>query len=86
VSQNIADQNRSIIADWIEDSLHERDLRSKSLPVDPSSFSGRMSSLPGLFGYLYRALVTLGEEGEGWVVVTLVGKSTIKICKAVQEN
>jgi hypothetical protein len=33
-----------------------------------------MSNLPGLFGYLYRAMVTLGEEGEGWVVVTLVGK------------
>ena len=36
-----------------------------------------MSNLPGLFGYLYRAMVTLGEEGEGWVVVTLVGKSGI---------
>ena len=34
-----------------------------------------MSNLPGLFGYLYRAMVTLGEEGEGWVVVTLVGRS-----------
>lgn len=59
--------------DWIEDSLHERDLRSKNLPKDPTSFSGRMSNVPGIVGYLYRALAQLGEEGEGWVVVTLVG-------------
>jgi hypothetical protein len=60
-------------SDWIEDSLHERDLRSKNLPKDPNSFSGRMSNVPGIVGYLYRALAQLGEEGEGWVVVTLVG-------------
>lgn len=33
-----------------------------------------MSNVPGIVGYLYRALATLGEEGEGWVVVTLVGE------------
>lgn len=75
--------------DWIEDSLHQRrQLRRHGQDAAAaaaaahhsngvmSSLSGlvtRLRNMDGLFGHVIRGLLTLAEEGESWVVVTLVG-------------
>ncbi|KAK8845412.1 hypothetical protein IAR55_006125 [Kwoniella newhampshirensis] len=56
--------------DWIQDSLHERTEHSKS-PTNP--FVARLDQIDGAFGYVWRMLRRALEEGESWVVITLVG-------------
>ncbi|KAK4686453.1 chloride channel 3/4/5, partial [Tremellales sp. Uapishka_1] len=58
--------------DWIQDSLHERNIRAKG-PPNPHSFTSRMDNLTGIVGYIWRALMYALEEGESWVVISLVG-------------
>ena len=60
------------LIDWIQDSLHERHVRSKP-PGDPKSFFVRMNASRGLLGWMWRAIGNALEEGQGWVIVTLVG-------------
>ncbi|WVR03435.1 hypothetical protein IAU60_000426 [Kwoniella sp. DSM 27419] len=56
--------------DWIQDSLLERTVQSKA-PASP--FVARLDEAQGAFGYVWRLLRRALEEGESWVVITLVG-------------
>ncbi|KAL1412019.1 glycerol ethanol, ferric requiring protein [Vanrija albida] len=58
--------------DWIQDSLREGNPKSRSLPR-PGSLLDRLNSLDGVLGYLWRALSRAYQEGESYVVITLVG-------------
>ncbi|WWC97131.1 hypothetical protein V866_004009 [Kwoniella sp. B9012] len=56
--------------DWIQDSLLERTVQSKG-PTNP--IVARLDRIDGIFGYIWRLIRKGLEEGESWVVVTLVG-------------
>nr|XP_018266605.1 chloride channel, other eukaryote [Kwoniella dejecticola CBS 10117]OBR88763.1 chloride channel, other eukaryote [Kwoniella dejecticola CBS 10117] len=56
--------------DWIQDSLLERTVQSKG-PTNP--FIARLDRIDGAFGYVWRLIRRALEEGESWVVITLVG-------------
>ncbi|WRT63642.1 uncharacterized protein IL334_000565 [Kwoniella shivajii] len=56
--------------DWIQDSLLERTVLSKG-PTNP--FIARLDRIEGIFGYVWRLIRRALEEGESWVVVSLVG-------------
>lgn len=58
--------------DWIQDSLHERNLRSKG-PMRRSPLLARLDNMEGFFGYVWRLVNQALEEGESWVVLSLVG-------------
>lgn len=60
------------LLDWIQDSLHERHVRSKP-PGDPNSFFVKMNASRGILGWVWRAVGNTLEEGQGLVIVTLVG-------------
>lgn len=62
----------------MQDALHERSSRAK-LEVKPDSVLGRLDRSSGAFGYIWRWLRYVLEEGQTWVVITLVGKSTIQV-------
>lgn len=59
--------------DWIQDALHERTARAK-LDVRPDSVIGRLDKSSGAVGYIWRWLRYVLEEGQTWVVITLVGE------------
>ena len=70
--------------DWIQDSLHERTIRSKG-PTRRNSTLARLDNMQGFFGYVWRLVNQALEEGESWVVLSLVGMSrpeTLKVCSA----
>ncbi|RSH90660.1 glycerol ethanol, ferric requiring protein [Saitozyma podzolica] len=58
--------------DWIEDALHERYARAQA-PPKPNSLTARLDMLEGAPGYVWRGLRDALEEGQSWVVITLVG-------------
>lgn len=63
-------------ADWIEDALHERYARAQA-PPRPNSLTARLDMLEGAPGYVWRGLRDALEEGQSWVVITLVGMFTV---------
>lgn len=62
------------LVDWIQDSLHERNIRAKG-PPNPNAPTSRLDKLDGAPGYLWKLLRQALEEGQSWVVITLVGMS-----------
>ncbi|KAK1926250.1 chloride channel [Papiliotrema laurentii] len=58
--------------DWIQDSLHEQSARRKG-PSAPTGLRARLDALDGVPGFLWSALSQVLDEGESWVVITLVG-------------
>ena len=58
--------------DWIQDSLRERHAQVQ-LPPAPDSLKGRLARLDGRIGVAGRAVLNILEEGETWVVISLVG-------------
>ncbi|WVQ80441.1 hypothetical protein IAT38_002546 [Cryptococcus sp. DSM 104549] len=56
--------------DWIQDSLHERTLQNKP---PANRVIAQLDRSEGAFGYVWRLLRRALEEGEAWVVVSLVG-------------
>ncbi|GHJ89162.1 hypothetical protein NliqN6_5564 [Naganishia liquefaciens] len=67
--------------DWIQDSLHERNIRLKKVHGDYShpgagtggDFASRMHNVSGIIGMVYRFFARMLEEGQTWVVFGLVG-------------
>lgn len=59
-------------ADWIHDSLRERNPRSRAAPK-PGSLRERLETMDGVLGWMWRALSHALEEGESYVVLTLIG-------------
>ena len=59
--------------DWIQDSLHEQSARRKG-PSAPTGLRARLDALDGVPGFLWSALSQVLDEGESWVVITLVGE------------
>lgn len=59
--------------DWIQDSLRERYARVLA-PSHATSLTARLSRLKGPVGYAGRAIAQILEEGETWVVISLVGE------------
>lgn len=65
--------------DWIQDSLHERNIRLKKITGDYPSHAGtdffsRMRNVSGVIGIVYRFFARVLEEGQTWVVFGLVGE------------
>ncbi|OCF36089.1 chloride channel, other eukaryote [Kwoniella heveanensis BCC8398] len=56
--------------DWIQDSLLERTNQSKPAT---HPLIVRLDQTEGIFGYIWRLLRRALEEGESWVVISLVG-------------
>lgn len=77
------------VVDWIQDSLHERNIRLKKITGDyghPAGSSGgdfasRMHNVSGVIGMVFRFFSRVLEEGQTWVVFGLVGRSTISACE-----
>lgn len=63
----------SSLSDWIQDSLRERYARVLS-PPKANSLSARLSRLKGPVGYAGRTIARILEEGETWVVLSIVGE------------
>jgi hypothetical protein len=61
-------------ADWIQDSLHERDLRKRGPREPASAFSQRMRNAEGVVGYVWRFGAQIIAEGQNWIVISLVGE------------
>lgn len=61
--------------DWIQDALHERKAAADKRPPNPNSINAKLSSLDGVVGRAWRLLAYVFEEGQTWVVITLVGMS-----------
>lgn len=47
------------------------------LPPEPDSIKGRLSRVDGRIGVAGRAVLNILEEGETWVVISLVGELLI---------
>jgi hypothetical protein len=60
--------------DWIQDSLHERNIRAKG-PMRRNPIFARLDQMDGFLGYIWRLISQVLEEGESWVVLSLVGQS-----------
>lgn len=71
--------------DWIQDSLHERGKRPKSTSK-LSAFTEHMDNLDGTVGRLWRLASQALEEGQSWVIVTLVGESKLQLPGANELN
>jgi hypothetical protein len=63
----------SLQSDWIQDSLRERYARVLA-PPKANSLTARLSRLKGPVGYVGRTVARILEEGETWVVLSLVGE------------
>jgi len=59
--------------DWIQDSLHERNIRAKG-PMRRNPIFARLDRMDGFLGYIWRLISQVLEEGESWVVLSLVGQ------------
>jgi chloride channel 3/4/5 len=66
--------SKSWYLDWIQDSLHERNVRAKG-PIRRNPMFAKLDQLDGFFGYIWRLISQVLEEGESWVVLVLVGRS-----------
>lgn len=70
------------ILDWIQDSLHERNIRLKKVTGEyghqagssSGEFASRMRNVSGVIGMVYRFFARVLEEGQTWVVFGLVGE------------
>jgi chloride channel 3/4/5 len=63
--------------DWIHDSLRER---NRKVPqTRPGTISDRLNHLDGVLGWLWRSLSKALQEGEAYVVITLVGAYIIMV-------
>ncbi|ORX33602.1 voltage-gated chloride channel [Kockovaella imperatae] len=58
--------------DWIQDSLHERNIRARQ-PKRSTGIKAKLDQLDGLPGYAWRAIDKVLEEGQSWVVISIVG-------------
>ena len=73
----VADKNlifQKLMIDWIQDSLHERNIRAKG-PMRRNPIFARLDQMDGFLGYIWRLISQVLEEGESWVVLSLVGQS-----------
>jgi len=62
-----------LILDWIQDSLHEQRLRRKGPPTR-SGVQARLDQMDGVPGALWNALSRILDDGQTWVVISLVGE------------
>jgi chloride channel 3/4/5 len=62
--------------DWIQDSLHERNIRARG-PMRRNPIFARLDQMDGFLGYIWRLISQVLEEGESWVVLSLVGQSKV---------
>jgi hypothetical protein len=67
-------QYKELMKDWIQDSLHERNIRAKG-PMRRNPIFARLDQMDGFLGYIWRLISQVLEEGESWVVLSLVGQS-----------
>jgi hypothetical protein len=68
--------------DWIQDSLHERNIRAKG-PMRRNPIFARLDQMDGFLGYIWRLISQVLEEGESWVVLSLVGQSESESSRSV---
>jgi len=72
-------QYKKLMTDWIQDSLHERNVRAKG-PMRRNPIFARLDQMEGFLGYIWRLISQVLEEGESWVVLSLVGQSESSLC------
>lgn len=70
---------KRLMRDWIQDSLHERNIRAKG-PMRRNPIFARLDRMDGFLGYIWRLISQVLEEGESWVVLSLVGESNVWLC------
>ena len=80
-SQSTPDINM-VQPDWIQDSLHERNLRAKG-PPNPNALASRLDNLEGAPGYVWKLMRQVFQEGQTWVVITLTGNPAVKLCYSI---
>jgi hypothetical protein len=66
-------QPQELMIDWIQDSLHERNIRAKG-PMRRNPIFARLDQMDGFLGYIWTLISQVLEEGESWVVLSLVGQ------------